>query len=47
MEHLTDYFECSTKEVEDYLEILTKEQVTTIIMKYGVDDKQLKKIWVK
>ena len=33
MEHLTDYFECSTKEVEDHLELLTKEQVTAIIMK--------------
>ena len=47
MEHLTDYFECSTREVEDHLELLTKEQVITIIMKYGVDDKQLKKIWSK
>jgi predicted phage-related endonuclease len=47
MEHLVDYFECSTKEVEDYLDILTKEQVTTIIMKYGVEDKQLKTIWSK
>ena len=47
MEHLTDYFECSTREVEDHLELLTKEQVTAIIMKYGVDDKQLKKIWSK
>ena len=47
MEHLVDYFQCSTREVEQHLEILTKEQVTTIIMKYGVDDKQLKKIWVK
>jgi hypothetical protein len=47
MEHLVDYFECSTREVEQHLDILTKEQVTTIIMKYGVDDKQLKKIWSK
>ena len=45
MEHLVDYFQCSTREVEDHLELLTKEQVTTIIMKYGVEDKQLKKIW--
>ena len=45
MEHLQDYFECSSREVEEYLELLTKEQVTTIIMKYGVDDKQLKKIY--
>ena len=47
MEHLVDYFECSTREVEQHLEILTKEQVMSIIMKYGVDDKQLKKIWSK
>ena len=45
MEHLKDYFECSSREVEQHLEILTKEQVTAIIMKYGVDDKQLKKIY--
>lgn len=47
MEHLVDYFECSSREVEQYLEVLTKQQITTIIMKYGVDDKQLKKIWSK
>ena len=47
MEHLVDYFQCSTREIEEYLNILTKEQVTSIIMKYGVDDKQLKKIWSK
>ena len=47
MEHLVDYFQCSTREVEEHLELLTKEQVTTIIMKYGVEDKQLKKIWSK
>ena len=45
MEHLVDYFECSTREVEQHLEILTKEQVTSILMKYGVDDKKLKKIY--
>ncbi len=47
MIHLVDYFQCSTREIEQYLDILTKEQVTTIIMKYGVDEKQLKKIWTK
>jgi hypothetical protein len=47
MEHLVDYFECSSREVDEHLKILTKEQVMTIIMKYGVDDKQLKKIWSK
>jgi hypothetical protein len=47
MEHLVDYFECSTREVDEHLKILTKEQVMTIIMKYGVDDKQLRQIWRK
>tara|TARA_B100000902_G_scaffold169477_1_gene164029 strand:- start:63 stop:494 length:432 start_codon:yes stop_codon:yes gene_type:complete len=47
MEHLVDYFQCSTREVEQHLDILTKEQVISIIMRYGVDDKQLKKIWTK
>lgn len=47
MEHLVDYFQCSTREVEQHLDILSKEQVTSIIMRYGVDDKQLKKIWSK
>ena len=47
MEHLKDYFECSSREVDEHLKILTKEQVMIIIMKYGVDDKQLKKIWSK
>ena len=47
MEHLKDYFECSSREVDEHLKILTKEQIMTIIMKYGVDDKQLKKIWSK
>ena len=47
MEYLCEYFECSSKEVEDYLEILTPQQVETIVMKYGVDEKQLKTIWSK
>ena len=47
MVHLIDYFESSTREVEQHLEILTKEQVTSIIMKYGVSDKELKNIWSK
>jgi hypothetical protein len=47
MEHLIDYFETSSREIEDYLEIMTKQQVETIIMKYGVTDKELKQVWKK
>ena len=34
----------TTREIEEYLEILTRQQVETIIMKYGVTDKELKKV---
>ena len=47
MNHLRDYFQTSSTEIEDYLKILTKQQVETIIMKYGITDKQLKEIWKK
>ena len=47
MKHLIDYYETSSREIEDYLEIMTKQQVETIIMKYGVTDKELKQVWKK
>ena len=47
MDHLRDYFETSSTEIEDYLKILTTQQVETIIMKYGVTEKELKKVWKK
>ena len=36
MEHLIDYFETSSREIEDYLDIMTKQQVETIIMKLSL-----------
>ncbi len=47
MEHLKDYFQTSSREIEEYLEILTRQQVETIIMKYGITDKELKQVWKK
>ena len=47
MEHLRDYFQTSSREIEEYLEMMTKQQVETIIMKYGVTDKELKQVWKK
>ena len=47
MEHLINYFETSSREIEEYLKILTRQQVETIIMKYGVTDKELKQVWKK
>ena len=36
----------SNREVKDYLEILSKEEVSDILKKYGVDKKEIKK-WLK
>jgi len=46
VDYLSRYFEVSTREVLDYLEILSKDEVTTIIQKFGVDKKEIKK-WLK
>lgn len=46
LDYLSRYFEVSHREVKDYLEILTKEEVTEIIQKFGVDKKEIKK-WLK
>ena len=45
MEHLVDYFEESSHNVEKTLDIMGKNVVYSIISKYGVDDKKLKKIY--
>ena len=46
LDYLSRYFEVSKREVKDYLEILTKEEVSEIIQKFGVDKKEIKK-WLK
>ena len=44
--YLSQYFEVSHREVKDYLEILSKDEVIEIIQKFGVDKKEIKK-WLK
>jgi hypothetical protein len=46
LDYLSQYFEVSHREVKDYLDILTKDEVTEIIQKFGVDKKEIKK-WLK
>lgn len=46
LSYLTRYFEVSEREVKDYLEILSKDEVIEIIQKFGVDKKEIKK-WLK
>tara|TARA_Y100001963_G_scaffold78296_1_gene108539 strand:- start:70 stop:501 length:432 start_codon:yes stop_codon:yes gene_type:complete len=47
MDILCDYFEESSENIEKTLDIMGKDVVNSIISKYGVDDKQMKKIWSK
>lgn len=46
LEYLSRYYEVSQREVKDYLETLTKDEVIEIISKYGIDSKEIKK-WLK
>ena len=44
LNHLSNWYGVSHREVEDYLEILSKEQVIEILMKYGLTDNESKKL---
>jgi hypothetical protein len=44
LEYLSKYFECSTREVKDYINILEKKQIEEILTSLGIDDKDIKKL---
>ena len=44
LELLAEYFQSSTREVLDYCDILSKQDITDIILQLGKDDKELKKL---
>lgn len=46
LDYLSRYFEVSRREVKDYLDILTKDEVMEIVQKFGVNKKEIKK-WLK
>lgn len=46
LDYLSTYFEVSKREVKDYLEMLSKDEVIQIISKFGIDKKEIKK-WLK
>ena len=46
IQYLCKYYEVSSREVLDYLDILTKDEIKSIIVKYGVDPKEIDK-WLK
>jgi hypothetical protein len=42
--YLAEYFQASIREVLDYCNILSKQDITDIILQLGKDDKELKKL---
>jgi hypothetical protein len=44
LNYLSQYFECSNREIEDYLNFLPKDEVKFILEKMNVEDKEIKKI---
>jgi len=46
LSYLSKYFGVSKREVDDYLEFLSKDDVIEIIKKYGITEKEIK-TWLK
>jgi len=42
--HISNYFECSTSEAEEYITLTDKEFIQDILTKQGIDEKEIKKI---
>ena len=42
--YMTLYFECSIREVIEYLNLLNKEQIKDILSSFGLDDKKIKEL---
>ena len=43
--YICKYFEVSSREAEDYVELLSEDEVRSIIKKYGVKDSQIDKMY--
>jgi hypothetical protein len=44
VEYLKNYFKVSTREIKDYLKILDKKEVQSILNKQGLEEKEIKKL---
>ena len=44
IQKVSEYFEISKSESEDYLNLLSKEQISELVSKYGYTDKELKQM---
>tara|TARA_R100000541_G_scaffold14694_1_gene24061 strand:- start:395 stop:808 length:414 start_codon:yes stop_codon:yes gene_type:complete len=44
VEHLSSYWECSSKETKEYLEFLDTDEIGRILMSIGLNNKEIKTI---
>ena len=44
VEILSNHFQCSKRIILDYLTLIDKDELTTILMTYGIDSKQIKRM---
>jgi hypothetical protein len=44
VEYLKNYFKVSTREIKDYLKILDKKEIQSILSKQGLEEKEIKKL---
>ena len=44
LEHISKFYECSFREAEEYIQILKKEDMYDILNRYGIEDKEIKKL---
>jgi hypothetical protein len=42
--HVSEYFECSLGEADEYISLLRKEGVEDILIKKGIEEKEIKKL---
>ena len=44
LEYISKFYECSFREAEEYISILKKEDMYDILNRYGIEDKEIKKL---
>jgi hypothetical protein len=44
LKYISKFYECSLREAEEYITILRKEDMYDILNKYGIEDKEIKKL---
>ena len=44
LQYISKYYECSFREAEEYITLLKKEDISNILLGYGIEDKEIKKL---